>query len=87
MLDKNDIKTIKNLLKDVPTRDDLKSFATRDDLKAELKPIKKDLQTLKKDTKVIRRDLEMVTGEFDKEQMILKKRVTDIEASLGISAS
>jgi hypothetical protein len=96
---KDDLKNfaIKDDLKNFATKDDLKNFATKDDLKNfatkdDLKPINQkidklefSLKSIKKDTTKIRSDLEMVTGEFDKEQVILKKRVDRIEEHLKFS--
>lgn len=69
------------------TKDDLENSATKNDLKPINQKIDKlasGLESIKKDTTKIRRDLEMVTGEVDKEQVLLKKRVDRVEEHLGL---
>ncbi len=74
MLTRIDIKIIKELL-----AEELKP------LKQDVQELKSDMKAVKRDTTKIRKDLEMVTGEFDKEQVSLKKRVDRIENHIGLT--
>ena len=80
MLTKDDKNWLK---KNFSTKDDLKNFATKDDLKNGLEPINKSLKSIKNTTTKIRKDLEMVTGEFDRDLINLKKRTEKIEKHIG----
>ena len=90
MLTKSDEKNIQRLMsesvKGLATKGDLKGFITRKNIKGlatkdDIEKLTVDLKEIRKDTRKIRIDLEMVTGEFDKELIEVKKRVDRLETT------
>lgn len=88
MLTKSDKKNIQRLMREtvkgLASKKDLNGFATRGDLKGlaskdDMEELKACLKEVRKDTRKIRSDLEMVTGEFDKELVDIKRRIEQLE--------
>ena len=88
MLTKSDLSAIRQVIKEQiqtelkPLRQDIQALKP---LRQDIQELKSDVKSVKKDITEIRNDLEMVTGEFDKEQVALKKRTDRIEKHLDLT--